>query len=157
MRQPLEKEKCVLWQQEPRLQQLKRTGTHSLTHTRSHTLAHQICIVITFLTGAVIWGCPDRRDGGSSWRGVGPLSVSLYCRGRAHKVILGVTVLQDKHTNTERELVTAGAQTQNPILSLCLTVFLLATIYCFTKLCANGGVSKALTTWGEYRWLLWAS
>lgn len=51
------------------------------------------------LTGAVVRGCPDRRDGGSSgWR-VGPLPVSLYCWSRTHKVMLGVTVLQKPTEN----------------------------------------------------------
>lgn len=67
------------------------------------------------LTRAVIWGCPDRGDGGSSWGGVGPLSVSLYCWGRAYKVILGVTILQNKHTETKKIFVTA--QTKTPIFS----------------------------------------
>lgn len=61
---------------------------------------HPVCMI---LTRAVIWGCPDGGDGRSSWGGVGPLSVSLYCWGRANKVILGVTILQNKHSERERK------------------------------------------------------
>lgn len=91
------------------------------THTNVHNLKY--CQHHKFLTGAVIWGCPDRGDRGSSWRGVGPLSVSLYCWGRAYEVILGVTILQNKHTKTKKKLVIVAAQTQNPIFTWCLTVF----------------------------------
>lgn len=46
------------------------------------------------LTWAVIGRGPNRRDGWSPRGRIRSLSVSFYCRGWAHEVVLGITILQ---------------------------------------------------------------
>lgn len=58
MRQPLEKEECVFWHQEPRLQQAKRTGTRSLTHTHTQNL---YCYYIPYRSGYLGMSWQARR------------------------------------------------------------------------------------------------
>lgn len=50
------------------------------------------------LTWAVIGRSPHWRDGRSARGRIRSLSVSLDCRGRAHEVVLGVTVLRMMQT-----------------------------------------------------------
>ena len=53
-------------------------------------------------TGAVVGGRPDGGDGGGAGGGVRPLSVPLYGRGGAHKVVLGVAILEKRRKEGRR-------------------------------------------------------
>lgn len=49
------------------------------------------------LTWSIVWGGSYRRDGRSTRGRVRTLSVSLYRGRRAHKMILGISILQGKY------------------------------------------------------------
>ena len=61
-----------------------------------------VVTVATGPTGAVVGRCPDGGDGGGAGGGVRPLSVPLYRRGGAHKVVLGVAILEERRTERRR-------------------------------------------------------